>query len=143
VREFGRLKHSRTQRNGPDGESRPFGRGRLWRAMRPRLCDVPGRSPLTEVSASGRASPTPNGGSVRMSAARAHAHVDARDDHALTGLVAREEAEQTPHVHGERIGARQLIPRASEVCGPYDLAPPVQAHGSPDRGRQAVRLGLP
>lgn len=44
-------------------------------------------------------------GSDRAPAARAGAHLNARDDHALTGLVAHEKAEETPHRRSHRIGA--------------------------------------
>jgi hypothetical protein len=42
--------------------------------------------------------------SARAPTARADAHVHAGDDYALTGLVARKEAEQTPQIHGWIIG---------------------------------------
>jgi hypothetical protein len=59
-------------------------------------------------------------GSDRAPAARAGAHLNARDDHGLTGLMARQEAEETPHHRSLTVLGRGLpVMRGN----PLDLSP--------------------
>jgi hypothetical protein len=57
-------------------------------------------------------------GSDSAPAARAGTHLDARDDHPLTGLVTQQETQETPHRCSGRISATLIgraIPRTTKM----------------------------